>query len=164
MNKDWHLFHPFNKAKQRDHLLAGLDEFLDAVNVLPPGEWDPSIRIEPPQNVNKIKNKKYFKMFQSNFHIQMLGYFSFYAFFQFRFHPKKEENILMRRRNKLTKRRRKLRAGKNLVWSGREDSLEDLSMISKEKNLGFLQTSRMHYLFSASLPTSLYTLLVWPQL
>ena len=39
------------KAKQRDHLLAGLDEFLDAVTVLPPGEWDPSIRIEPPQNV-----------------------------------------------------------------------------------------------------------------
>ena len=44
------------KAKQRDHLLAGLDEFLDAVTVLPPGEWDPSIRIEPPQNV---RNKKY---------------------------------------------------------------------------------------------------------
>ena len=40
------------KAKQRDHLLAGLDEFLDAVTVLPPGEWDPSIRIEPPQNVS----------------------------------------------------------------------------------------------------------------
>ena len=39
------------KAKQRDHLLAGLDEFLDVVTVLPPGEWDPSIRIEPPQNV-----------------------------------------------------------------------------------------------------------------
>ena len=39
------------KAKQRDHLLAGLDEFLDAVTVLPPGEWDPSIRIEPPQNI-----------------------------------------------------------------------------------------------------------------
>ena len=36
------------KAKKRDHLLAGLDEFLDAVTVLPPGEWDPSIRIEPP--------------------------------------------------------------------------------------------------------------------
>ena len=43
------------KAKQRDHLLAGLDEFLDAVTVLPPGEWDPSIRIEPPQNVRFTK-------------------------------------------------------------------------------------------------------------
>ncbi len=39
------------KAKKREHLLAGIDEFLDAVTVLPPGEWDPSIRIEPPQMV-----------------------------------------------------------------------------------------------------------------
>lgn len=29
------------RAKNRDHLLAGVDEFLDAVTVLPPGEWDP---------------------------------------------------------------------------------------------------------------------------
>ncbi|CRK93510.1 CLUMA_CG007044, isoform B [Clunio marinus] len=36
------------RARKRDHLLAGVDEFLDAVTVLPPGEWDPSIRIEPP--------------------------------------------------------------------------------------------------------------------
>ncbi|KYN09741.1 Sodium bicarbonate cotransporter 3 [Trachymyrmex cornetzi] len=36
------------KAKNRNHLLAGIDEFLDAVTVLPPGEWDPAIRIEPP--------------------------------------------------------------------------------------------------------------------
>ena len=36
------------KAKNRNHLLAGVDEFLDAVTVLPPGEWDPAIRIEPP--------------------------------------------------------------------------------------------------------------------
>ncbi len=34
------------KAKNRDHLLAGLDEFLGSVVVLPPGEWDPSIRFE----------------------------------------------------------------------------------------------------------------------
>lgn len=39
------------KAKERDDLLAGIDEFLDQVTVLPPGEWDPSIRIEPPKNV-----------------------------------------------------------------------------------------------------------------
>ena len=31
--------------------MAGIDEFLDAVTVLPPGEWDPSIRIEPPQSL-----------------------------------------------------------------------------------------------------------------
>lgn len=36
------------RARKRDHLLAGMDEFLDAVTVLPPGEWDPTIRIEPP--------------------------------------------------------------------------------------------------------------------
>lgn len=39
------------KAKDRSDLLAGIDEFLDQVTVLPPGEWDPSIRIEPPKNV-----------------------------------------------------------------------------------------------------------------
>ncbi|XP_044727089.1 sodium-driven chloride bicarbonate exchanger isoform X2 [Chrysoperla carnea] len=36
------------RARNRNHLLAGVDEFLDAVTVLPPGEWDPTIRIEPP--------------------------------------------------------------------------------------------------------------------
>lgn len=36
------------KARNRTHLLAAMDEFLDAVTVLPPGEWDPAIRIEPP--------------------------------------------------------------------------------------------------------------------
>lgn len=39
------------RARKRDHLLAGVDEFLDAVTVLPPGEWDPNIRIEPPANI-----------------------------------------------------------------------------------------------------------------
>lgn len=33
------------RAKKRDHLLAGVDEFLDAVTVLPPGEWDPTVSI-----------------------------------------------------------------------------------------------------------------------
>lgn len=50
------------KAKNRNHLLAGVDEFLDAVTVLPPGEWDPTIRIEPPaaipSQVSKL-NKYY---------------------------------------------------------------------------------------------------------
>lgn len=39
------------KAKDRNDLVAGIDEFLDQVTVLPPGEWDPTIRIEPPKNV-----------------------------------------------------------------------------------------------------------------
>ena len=52
------------KAKKRDHLLAGLDEFLDAVTVLPPGEWYPSIRIEPPSKVLFIIiHSKYFIIF-----------------------------------------------------------------------------------------------------
>uniref|UniRef100_A0A3P8P8T6 Anion exchange protein n=1 Tax=Astatotilapia calliptera TaxID=8154 RepID=A0A3P8P8T6_ASTCA len=46
------------KAKDRTDLLSGIDEFLDQVTVLPPGEWDPTIRIEPPKNVpSQIKRK-----------------------------------------------------------------------------------------------------------
>jgi sodium bicarbonate transporter 10 len=36
------------KAKNRNHLLAAVDEFMGALTVLPPGKWDPSVRIEPP--------------------------------------------------------------------------------------------------------------------
>ena len=39
------------KARHANHIIAGLDEFLDSVTVIPPGEWDPSIRIEPPDHV-----------------------------------------------------------------------------------------------------------------
>ena len=39
------------KARNRDDLLAGVDEFLDKVTVLPPGEWDPHIRLEPPSEI-----------------------------------------------------------------------------------------------------------------
>lgn len=39
------------KAKDRQDLIAGIDEFLDEVIVLPPGEWDPTIRIEPPKTL-----------------------------------------------------------------------------------------------------------------
>ncbi|KAM6986400.1 sodium-driven chloride bicarbonate exchanger [Aplochiton taeniatus] len=46
------------KAKDRNDLIAGIDEFLDQVTVLPPGEWDPSIRIEPPKNVPSQENRK----------------------------------------------------------------------------------------------------------
>ncbi|CAG0917417.1 unnamed protein product [Notodromas monacha] len=35
-------------AATSDHLISGVDEFLGAVTVLPPGGWDPTIRIEPP--------------------------------------------------------------------------------------------------------------------
>ncbi|XP_012539979.1 sodium bicarbonate cotransporter 3 isoform X9 [Monomorium pharaonis] len=46
------------KAKNRNHLLSGIDEFLDAVTVLPPGEWDPAIRIEPPAAIPSQEVRK----------------------------------------------------------------------------------------------------------
>ncbi|KAL3283056.1 hypothetical protein HHI36_006214 [Cryptolaemus montrouzieri] len=46
------------RARNRTHLLAGVDEFLDAVTVLPPGEWDPAIRIEPPAAVPSQDTRK----------------------------------------------------------------------------------------------------------
>lgn len=42
------------QAQSREDLLTGLDEFLDYTTVLPPGEWDSRIRIEPPE---KLPNK-----------------------------------------------------------------------------------------------------------
>ncbi|MGH0164285.1 UNVERIFIED_CONTAM: hypothetical protein FKN15_065436 [Acipenser sinensis] len=46
------------KAKDRNDLLSGIDEFLDQVTVLPPGEWDPTIRIEPPKSVPSQQKRK----------------------------------------------------------------------------------------------------------
>ncbi|XP_054168120.1 electroneutral sodium bicarbonate exchanger 1-like isoform X2 [Oppia nitens] len=46
------------KAKNREDLLAGVDEFLDAVTILPPGAWDPNIRIEPPQQLPSQESRK----------------------------------------------------------------------------------------------------------
>ncbi|MEE6516940.1 hypothetical protein FKM82_026806, partial [Ascaphus truei] len=46
------------KAKSREDLIAGIDEFLDEVIVLPPGEWDPTIRIEPPKKIPSADQRK----------------------------------------------------------------------------------------------------------
>uniref|UniRef100_A0A671Q5D1 Anion exchange protein n=1 Tax=Sinocyclocheilus anshuiensis TaxID=1608454 RepID=A0A671Q5D1_9TELE len=46
------------KARDREDLIAGIDEFLDEVIVLPPGEWDPKIRIEPPKKIPSADNRK----------------------------------------------------------------------------------------------------------
>jgi hypothetical protein len=46
------------KARNREDLLAGVDEFLDKVTVLPPGEWDPQIRLEPPPQVPSQNERK----------------------------------------------------------------------------------------------------------
>jgi hypothetical protein len=54
------------RARNRDHLLAGVDEFLDAVTVLPPGEWDPNIRIEPPAAIPSQVKSLHSRTHQSN--------------------------------------------------------------------------------------------------
>lgn len=46
------------KARCREDLIAGIDEFLDQVTVLPPGEWDPKIRIEPPKSIPSQQARK----------------------------------------------------------------------------------------------------------
>ncbi len=47
------------KAGKREHITAGIDEFLDSVTVLPPGEWDPTIRIEPPKNLPSQEGRRF---------------------------------------------------------------------------------------------------------
>ncbi|XP_071822946.1 electroneutral sodium bicarbonate exchanger 1-like isoform X2 [Apostichopus japonicus] len=46
------------KAKSVEDLLAGIDEFMDQVTVLPPGVWDPNIRIEPPKTSPPPQTKR----------------------------------------------------------------------------------------------------------
>ncbi|XP_067422975.1 anion exchange protein 4 [Emydura macquarii macquarii] len=38
-----------HQAQDREDLIAGIDELLDELTVLPPGKWDPTIRIPPPK-------------------------------------------------------------------------------------------------------------------
>ncbi|XP_055331738.1 sodium bicarbonate cotransporter 3-like [Paramacrobiotus metropolitanus] len=46
------------RAKNKKEIIDGLDEFLGEVTVLPPGEWDPQIRIEPPKKLPSQPNRK----------------------------------------------------------------------------------------------------------
>lgn len=55
------------KARNRSDLLDGVDEFLDSVTVIPPGEWDPNIRIEPPTVIPSQQ-----KRVQVNFFFEIL--------------------------------------------------------------------------------------------
>ncbi|XP_044284155.1 electrogenic sodium bicarbonate cotransporter 1 isoform X4 [Varanus komodoensis] len=59
------------KAKDRQDLIAGIDEFLDEVIVLPPGEWDPAIRIEPPKSLPSSDKRK--NMYSGTENVQMNG-------------------------------------------------------------------------------------------
>ncbi|XP_021358103.1 electroneutral sodium bicarbonate exchanger 1-like [Mizuhopecten yessoensis] len=54
------------KARNRQDLLSGIDEFLDQGTVLPPGEWDPKIRIEPPDSVPSQEGRKVAKVPTTN--------------------------------------------------------------------------------------------------
>lgn len=57
------LFHEVAyKARNKNDILAGIDEFLNVVTVLPPGEWDPTIRIEPPATVPSQDHRR--KLFE----------------------------------------------------------------------------------------------------
>jgi anion exchange protein len=47
-------------AQSRDQLLDGIDEFVDDLTVLPPSIWDPSTRMEPPQQpitIEKLRER-----------------------------------------------------------------------------------------------------------
>uniref|UniRef100_A0A8C4JHC3 Anion exchange protein n=1 Tax=Dromaius novaehollandiae TaxID=8790 RepID=A0A8C4JHC3_DRONO len=46
------------QSEHREDLIAGIDEFLDELTVLPPGKWDPSARIPPP-NCLPSPHKRY---------------------------------------------------------------------------------------------------------
>ena len=39
------------RARKREDLLRALDDFFSGAFVIPPGQWDPAIRLEPPQHV-----------------------------------------------------------------------------------------------------------------
>ncbi|CEF68357.1 Na[+]-driven anion exchanger 1 [Strongyloides ratti] len=45
-------------ARKNEDILHGIDEFLDNVCCLPPGEWDPKIRIEPPSSLPSQEKRK----------------------------------------------------------------------------------------------------------
>ncbi|XP_067852005.1 electrogenic sodium bicarbonate cotransporter 1-like [Heptranchias perlo] len=46
------------KAKVREDLVAGIDEFLDEATVLPPGRWDPTVRLPPPKILPSLHKRK----------------------------------------------------------------------------------------------------------
>ncbi|CAD5120156.1 DgyrCDS8731 [Dimorphilus gyrociliatus] len=46
------------KGVTTEDFLAGIDEFLDEVTVLPPSEWDPTVRLEPPKAIPDAHTRK----------------------------------------------------------------------------------------------------------
>lgn len=46
-------------------MLKGFDQFLDQLTVIPPGEWDPNMRLEPPEKI-PIKEERLERIAQIN--------------------------------------------------------------------------------------------------
>ena len=42
------------KARNKDDLINGVEEFLDDLTVLPPSIWDPSTRLDPPEKTMSL--------------------------------------------------------------------------------------------------------------
>ncbi|NXS96555.1 S4A4 protein, partial [Jacana jacana] len=45
------------QAEHREDLIAGMEAFLDELTVLPPGKWDPSARIPPPNSLPSLQRR-----------------------------------------------------------------------------------------------------------
>ncbi|XP_071175193.1 electroneutral sodium bicarbonate exchanger 1-like [Mytilus edulis] len=48
------------KAKSREDIMYGFDEFLDQLTVLPPGQWDPDVRLDPPTTAPSQERRIFF--------------------------------------------------------------------------------------------------------
>uniref|UniRef100_T1IXB9 Anion exchange protein n=1 Tax=Strigamia maritima TaxID=126957 RepID=T1IXB9_STRMM len=47
------------KARNRHDLITGLDEFIQSVTIIPASEWDPRIRIDPPDTIPSQESRKF---------------------------------------------------------------------------------------------------------
>ncbi|XP_075712486.1 anion exchange protein 4 [Rhinoderma darwinii] len=56
------------KAMNKDELIAGIDDFLDEVAVLPPGKWDPTVRIQPPKFLPSVHKRQALRQRESKNH------------------------------------------------------------------------------------------------
>nr|DBA30752.1 TPA: hypothetical protein GDO54_006700 [Pyxicephalus adspersus] len=62
------------KAMNKDELTAGIDDFLDEVAVLPPGKWDPTVRIQPPKFLPSVQKRKLMLHRESKNHCNAKSY------------------------------------------------------------------------------------------
>ncbi|KAM5131975.1 electrogenic sodium bicarbonate cotransporter 1-like isoform 2-T2 [Mantella aurantiaca] len=62
------------KAMSKDELTAGIDDFFDEVAVLPPGKWDPTVRIQPPKFLPSAQKRKLMLQRESKNHCNARSY------------------------------------------------------------------------------------------